>query len=80
MNRNDYQSGWDTDQFPNSPSEAALAYYEVLMAGGFTTGGTNFDAKAASAIAGCQRPDRGACGRHGYLRARFEIGLCDDRR
>ncbi|QFT61015.1 Xylose isomerase (plasmid) [Sulfitobacter sp. THAF37] len=45
MNRNDYQSGWDTDQFPNSPSEAALAYYEVLMAGGFTTGGTNFDAK-----------------------------------
>ena len=45
MNRNDYQSGWDTDQFPNSPSEAAMAYYEVLMAGGFTTGGTNFDAK-----------------------------------
>ncbi|MCZ4257024.1 xylose isomerase [Sulfitobacter sp. G21635-S1] len=45
MNRNDYQCGWDTDHFPNSPSEAALAYYEVLMAGGFTTGGTNFDAK-----------------------------------
>jgi len=45
MNRNDYQSGWDTDQFPNSPSEAAMAYYEVLMAGGFSTGGTNFDAK-----------------------------------
>ncbi len=45
MNRNDYQSGWDTDQFPNSPHEAALAYYEVLMAGGFTSGGTNFDAK-----------------------------------
>ncbi|MGB3689032.1 MAG: xylose isomerase [Jannaschia helgolandensis] len=45
MNRNDYQSGWDTDQFPNSPGEAALAYYEVLRAGGFTTGGTNFDAK-----------------------------------
>lgn len=45
MNRNDYQSGWDTDQFPNSPSEAALAYYEVLKAGGFKTGGTNFDAK-----------------------------------
>ena len=45
MNRNDYQSGWDTDQFPNSTPEAALAYYEVLKAGGFTTGGTNFDAK-----------------------------------
>ncbi len=45
MNRNDYQSGWDTDQFPNNTPEAALAYYEVLKAGGFTTGGTNFDAK-----------------------------------
>ena len=45
MNRNDYQSGWDTDQFPNNAPEAALAYYEILKAGGFTTGGTNFDAK-----------------------------------
>ena len=45
MNRNDYQSGWDTDQFPNNTPEAALAYYEILRAGGFTTGGTNFDAK-----------------------------------
>ncbi|MEM1150228.1 MAG: hypothetical protein AAGI03_06680, partial [Pseudomonadota bacterium] len=43
--RNDYQSGWDTDQFPDNPREVALAYYEVLRAGGFTTGGTNFDAK-----------------------------------
>ena len=45
MNRNDYQSGWDTDQFPNNVPEMSLAYYEVLRAGGFTTGGTNFDAK-----------------------------------
>ncbi len=45
MNRNDYQSGWDTDQFPDSVPEMARAYYEVLKAGGFTTGGTNFDAK-----------------------------------
>ncbi|SHI36554.1 xylose isomerase [Wenxinia saemankumensis] len=45
MNRNDYQSGWDTDQFPNNVPEVALAYYEVLKAGGFSTGGTNFDAK-----------------------------------
>ncbi|MEL7105664.1 MAG: xylose isomerase [Pseudomonadota bacterium] len=45
MNRNDYQSGWDTDQFPNSVPEVALAYYEVLKAGGFKTGGTNFDSK-----------------------------------
>ena len=45
INRNDYQSGWDTDQFPNNVPEMALAFYEVLRAGGFTTGGTNFDAK-----------------------------------
>ncbi|MBB3541762.1 MULTISPECIES: xylose isomerase [unclassified Rhizobium] len=45
MNRNDYQSGWDTDQFPNNVPEMALAYYQVLQGGGFTTGGTNFDAK-----------------------------------
>ena len=45
MNRNDYQSGWDTDQFPNNVPEMALAYYEVLKAGGFKTGGTNFDSK-----------------------------------
>ncbi len=45
MNRNDYQSGWDTDQFPNNTPEVALAYYHILQAGGFGSGGTNFDAK-----------------------------------
>lgn len=45
MNRNDYQCGWDTDHFPNNVPEASMAYYEVLRAGGFTTGGTNFDSK-----------------------------------
>ena len=45
MNRNDYQSGWDTDQFPNNVPEVALAYYHILKSGGFSTGGTNFDAK-----------------------------------
>jgi len=45
MNRNDYQSGWDTDQFPNNVPEVALAYYHVLKSGGLGTGGTNFDAK-----------------------------------
>ncbi len=45
MNRNDYQSGWDTDQFPNNVPEVTLAYYEILKGGGFSTGGTNFDAK-----------------------------------
>ncbi|NRB33667.1 MAG: xylose isomerase [Rhodobacteraceae bacterium] len=45
MNRNDYQSGWDTDQFPNNVPEVALCYYHILNSGGFSTGGTNFDAK-----------------------------------
>jgi xylose isomerase len=45
INRNDYQSGWDTDQFPNNAPEMTLAYYEILKAGGFDKGGTNFDAK-----------------------------------
>jgi xylose isomerase len=45
MNRNDHQSGWDTDQFPNDPLDTTLAYYQILRAGGFGTGGTNFDAK-----------------------------------
>jgi len=45
MNRNDYQSGWDTDQFPNNMPEMTLAFYEILKMGGFATGGTNFDAK-----------------------------------
>jgi xylose isomerase len=44
-NRGDDQNGWDTDQFPNSVEELALALYEILRAGGFTTGGFNFDAK-----------------------------------
>lgn len=45
MNRNDYQSGWDTDQFPNNVPEVALAYYHILKNGGLHSGGTNFDAK-----------------------------------
>ncbi len=45
MNRNDLQSGWDTDQFPNNVPDMALAYYEILRNGGLHSGGTNFDAK-----------------------------------
>ena len=44
-NRGDPQLGWDTDQFPISVEENALVMYEILKAGGFTTGGLNFDAK-----------------------------------
>ena len=44
-NRGDHQNGWDTDQFPNSVEEMTLAMIEIIRAGGFTTGGFNFDAK-----------------------------------
>lgn len=44
-NRGDAQLGWDTDQFPNSVEENTLVMYEILKAGGFKTGGLNFDAK-----------------------------------
>jgi xylose isomerase len=45
VNRGDPQSGWDTDQFPNSVEETSLALYHVLKAGGLGSGGLNFDAK-----------------------------------
>ena len=45
MNRGDMQCQWDTDQFPNSIPETALAMYTILQGGGFTTGGINFDSK-----------------------------------
>jgi xylose isomerase len=44
-NRNDIQSGWDTDQFPNSVPETTLAFYHILKNGGLGSGGFNFDAK-----------------------------------
>ncbi|MCL1992698.1 MAG: xylose isomerase [Spirochaetes bacterium] len=44
-NRGDPRNGWDTDQFPNSFIEAAMAMHIILKAGGFTNGGLNFDAK-----------------------------------
>jgi xylose isomerase len=44
-NRGDPMNGWDTDQFPSSYYETSLAMYAILRAGGFTTGGLNFDAK-----------------------------------
>ena len=44
-NRGDYQNGWDTDQFPTNLGEMAETMLVVLEAGGFGTGGVNFDAK-----------------------------------
>lgn len=44
-NRGDYQNGWDTDQFPVNVYELVEAMLVIIGAGGFTTGGINFDAK-----------------------------------
>jgi xylose isomerase len=45
-NQGDLLLGWDTDQFPTNVYETTMCMYEVLKAGGFTTGGLNFDAKS----------------------------------
>jgi len=46
-NRGDLLLGWDTDQFPTDLYDTTLAMYTILKAGGFTTGGLNFDAHVA---------------------------------
>jgi xylose isomerase len=46
-NRGDLLLGWDTDQFPTDLYDCALAMYAILSAGGFKTGGLNFDAHVA---------------------------------
>ncbi len=45
MNRGDPRNGWDTDQFPNNAQDLVPAMISLIEAGGFTTGGFNFDAK-----------------------------------
>jgi xylose isomerase len=45
LNRGDDLLGWDTDQFAMNVPELTLMMLEILRAGGFTTGGMNFDAK-----------------------------------
>ncbi len=44
-NRGDYQNGWDTDQFPINLYELIEAMIVIIQAGGFSSGGVNFDAK-----------------------------------
>ena len=44
-NKGDYQNGWDTDEFPTNVYELTEAMMVILQAGGFTSGGINFDAK-----------------------------------
>jgi xylose isomerase len=44
-NAGDDRLGWDLDRFPTSVEVMTLGMLEILRAGGFTTGGFNFDAK-----------------------------------
>jgi len=44
-NRGDPQNGWDTDQFPTDLYQTTEAMMIILQAGGFASGGLNFDAK-----------------------------------
>lgn len=48
-NQGDSMLGWDTDQFPTNVYDTTLAMYEILLAGGFTKGGLNFDSKVRRA-------------------------------
>ena len=44
-NMGDILLGWDTDQFPTDLYLTTQVMLTILKSGGFTTGGTNFDAK-----------------------------------
>src|SRR5262249_12279259 len=44
-NTGDLLLGWDTDQFPTDVYLTPSIMLSILKMGGFTTGGTNFDAK-----------------------------------
>jgi xylose isomerase len=44
-NMGDVLLGWDTDQFPTDLYLTAQVMLTLLKSGGYTTGGTNFDAK-----------------------------------
>ncbi|WP_443082221.1 xylose isomerase [Terrisporobacter sp.] len=48
-NQGDPMLGWDTDQFPTNVYDTTLAMYEILLAGGLTKGGLNFDSKVRRA-------------------------------
>jgi xylose isomerase len=58
INRGDTLLGWDTDQFPSDLGELSLLLARILQAGGFSTGGFNFDAKVgrASSPRTCSTP------------------------
>lgn len=44
-NQGEVFNGWDTDNFPTNVYDMTMAMYELIQAGGYQKGGTNFDAK-----------------------------------
>ena len=44
-NQGEVFNGWDTDNFPTNVYDMTMAMYELIKAGGYPKGGTNFDAK-----------------------------------
>ncbi len=79
MNRNDYQSGWDTDQFPNNVPEMALAYYQVSGRRWLHHRRHEFRCEAAPSVARSGRSADRPYRWHGCLRARPEGCGKDDR-
>ena len=78
-NRNDYQSGWDTDQFPNNAAELVPAMYFILKNGGIAPGGFNFDFEGAPPVDRPGRPSPRPHRRHRCLRRGAALGGGDDR-
>ena len=78
-NRNDLQSGWDTDQFPNNVPETALAMYYILKARRLHHRRRQLRLQAAPPVARPRGPDRRARRRDGRLRPRAARRGRDDR-
>ncbi|MCL4146368.1 UNVERIFIED_CONTAM: hypothetical protein GTU68_030936 [Idotea baltica] len=70
-NQGHSQLGWDTDHMPYCGRNAALAWIEILAAGGFDQGGTNFDAKVRRESV---EPDDRICG-HVLALDTYALGL-----
>ena len=78
-NRNDYQSGWDTDQFPNNAAELVPALYYILKAGGLGAGRLQFRRQGAPPVDRSGRPAARPYRRHRRLRRGAGRGRAADR-
>ena len=79
-NRNDYQSGWDTDQFPNNAAELVPALYFVLKSGRHRAGRLQFRRQSAPAVDRSGRPSARPYRRDRRLRRGAGCSRAHDRR